>query len=104
MPLSELDSAPEKPRPGAQHVSLARLRLRPGKNALSENPLIFGAVQYTPVNLKRAIPSPVVEFIRRLLSPRSSRRAAAAAATAEPLRGPTVDWLGPYFDSVGLEG
>src|ERR1043165_5941154 len=104
MPVSEPDSAPDEPLSGSPRGSLAGLRLRPGKNALSENPIIFGAVQYAPLNLKRAIPRPLVEFIRRLLSPRNSRAAVTTPAPTEPFRDPGLDWLGPFFSSVGLQG
>src|SRR3954451_15203038 len=104
MPDRAPDSAPEDSTSSSKHVSLAGLRLRPGKNALSENPIIFGAVRYAPLNLKRAIPRPVIELIRRLLSPRDLRTAVAPLIASEPLRDPTLDWLGPYFSSVGLHG
>ena len=80
------------------------MRLRPGKNALSENPIIFAANQYAPLNLKRLIPRPVVEFIRRLLSPRTSSSSPPASAPGEVQRDPSFDWLGPFFASVGLDG
>jgi len=102
MPVSEFDKAPERPSSISQHLLLSGLRLRPGKNALSENPLIFGAVQYAPLNLKRAIPRPVVEFIRRVLSPRRSGSIQTAALPTEPVRDPSLDWLHPFFSSVGL--
>jgi glycosyltransferase involved in cell wall biosynthesis len=90
------------PRPSQQQ--LAGLRLRPGRRALSENPIIFAANQYAPLNLKRLIPRPAVEFIRRLLSPRVSRSPVPAAAPAPAQRDPKFDWLGPFFASVGLGG
>ena len=80
------------------------MRLRPGKSALSENPIIFGAVQYAPLNLKRLIPRRVVEFIRRVLSPRSSSPTPPASAPGELQRDPTFDWLSPFFASAGLDG
>src|SRR5689334_22875757 len=104
MPMSETDSAPETSVTTAQNVSLTRLRLRPGKNALSENPIIFGAVQYAPMKLKRAIPQWLVELIRRHLAPRGAASVPTVAAAGEPGPDPSLDWLAPFFSSVGLEG
>ena len=103
--MSEPDIIPPKGPPRAsQQPALSGLRLRPGKHALSENPIIFGAVQYARLNLKRVIPRPVVEFIRRLLSPRASSSAPPDSAPREPQRNPSFDWLDPFFASVGLDG
>src|SRR6185369_10349935 len=102
MPVSDPDSIPPKsPASTSQQPSMPGMRLRPGKSALSENPIIFGAVQYAPLKLKRLIPRPVVDFIRRALSPRSAPSVQAAAATvdAEPDR--RFEWLRPFFASVG---
>jgi glycosyltransferase involved in cell wall biosynthesis len=79
------------------------MRLRPGKNALSENPLIFGAVQYAPLKLKRLIPRSLVEFIRRALSPRTSGPVQAASAPAAAELDRRFDWLRPFFASIGLD-
>jgi len=103
MPVSESDSAPERAVATAKNVSLAGLRLRPGKNALSENPVIFGAVQYAPMKLKRAIPQWLVELIRRRLAPRGSASVPTVATPGEPQHAPSFDWLGPFFSSVGLD-
>src|SRR5690349_16364479 len=105
MRVSDPDSIPPRNPARASHQgSIPGMRLRPGKSALSENPIIFGVVQYAPLKLKRLIPQSVVDFIRRALSPRGapSVQAAAAPAHAEPDR--RFDWLGPFFASVGLEG
>ena len=80
------------------------MRLPPGKHALSEKPIIFAANQYAPLNLKRLIPRPVVEFLRRLLSPRISDSSAPISAPSELQRNPRFDWLGPFFASVGMDG
>jgi glycosyltransferase involved in cell wall biosynthesis len=80
------------------------MRLRPGKKALSENPIIFGAVQYAPLKLKRLIPRRLVEFIRRVLSPRTASSVQSASSPAVAVRNPAFDWLGPFFSSVGLPG
>lgn len=99
-------NGPPRPpqQPQQQQQQLAGLRLRPGRHALSENPIIFAANQYAPLNLKRLIPRPLVDFIRRLLSPRVSRSPAPASAPAATAPDPKFDWLGPYFASVGLGG
>ena len=103
--MSEPDIIPPKGPPRAsQQPALSGLRLRPGKRALSENPIIFAANQYAPLNLKRLIPRPLVEFIRRLLSPRTSSSSPPASAPSELQRDPSFDWLGPFFASVGLDG
>ncbi|MGB9365910.1 MAG: rhamnan synthesis F family protein [Xanthobacteraceae bacterium] len=103
--MSEPDIIPPKGPPRTpQQQALAGLRLRPGKNALSENPIIFAANQYAPLNLKRLIPRPLVEFIRRLLSPRVSPSPAPASIPAAVQRDSRFDWLGPFFASVGLDG
>src|SRR3954453_4009418 len=101
MPVSESDIPPQSRGRTSQPPSRG-MRLRPGKSALSENPIIFGAVQYAPLKLKRLIPRSVVDLIRRALSPRSAPSDQAALASTEPDR--RFDWLGPYFSSVGLEG
>ena len=103
--MSEPDIIPPKSPPRtSQQASLTGLRLRPGKSALSENPIVFAANQYAPLNLKRLIPRPLVEFIRRLLSPRTSSSPPPASAPSEVQRDPSFDWLGPFFASVGLDG
>ena len=103
--MPEPDIIPPKGPPRAsQQPALSGLRLRPGKHALSENPIIFAANQYAPLNLKRLIPRPLVEFIRRLLSPRTSSSSPPASAPSEVQRDPSFDWLGPFFGSVGLDG
>lgn len=103
--MSDPDSiAPEGPPRASHQPPLGGLRLRPGRRALSENPLIFAVNQYAPLNLKRLIPTPAVDFIRRLLSPRVSRSPAPAQAPAPAQRDPRFDWLGPYFVSAGLDG
>src|SRR3954447_16159520 len=101
MPVSESDIPPQSPGRTSQQPSTG-MRLRPGKSALSENPIIFGAVQYAPLKLKRLIPRSVVDFIRRALLPRGAPSVQAAPATTEPDR--RFDWLHPFFMSVGLEG
>src|ERR1051325_7738738 len=105
MPVSDSDSIPPKsPAQISQPPSMPGIRLRPGKNALSENPIIFGAVQYAPLKLKRLIPRSVVEFIRRALSPRSSPSVQAAAAPVDAQLDRRFEWLRPFFTSVGLTG
>src|SRR3954452_9657218 len=100
MPVSEADTPPQSPARTSQQPSMG-MRLRPGKSALSENPIIFGAVQYAPLKIKRLIPRSVVNFIRRALSPRSAPSVQAGPGT-EPDR--RFDWLHPFFTSVGLPG
>ena len=39
-----------------------------------------------------------------LLSHRTTPSAGGAPAGAESLRNPALHWLGPYFESVGLQG
>src|SRR4051812_48598712 len=80
------------------------MRLRPGRNALSENPIIFGAVQYAPLKLKRLIPRSLVDFIRRLLSARISSPVQQVSAPTEHQPDPRLAWLSPFFSSVGLKG
>src|SRR3954469_6777414 len=101
MPVSESDIPPQSPARTSQQPSTG-MRLRPGKSALSENPIIFGAAQYAPLKLKRLIPRSVVDFIRRALSPRSAPSVQAAPTSTEPDR--RFDWLHPFFASVGFEG
>src|SRR3954451_15676476 len=100
MPVSNSDIPPQNQARTAQPPSMG-MRLRPGKSALSENPIIFGAVQYAPLKLKRLIPRSLVDFIRRALSPRSAPSVQAGSGT-EPAR--RFDWLHPFFTSVGLAG
>lgn len=102
--MSEPDITSLKGSPRASQQPLPELRLRPGKHALSENPIIFAANQYAPLNLKRLIPRPLVAFIRRLLSPRASRTPVAASPPAAAQRDPKYDWLGPFFASIGWDG
>src|SRR3954468_7699470 len=101
MTVSESDSPQPSPARTTQQASMG-MRLRPGRSALSENPIIFGAVQYAPLKLKRLIPRSMVDFIRRALSPRSAPSVQAAPASAEPDR--RFDWLRPFFASVALNG
>src|SRR3954467_15824732 len=101
MPVSESDIPPQSPARTSQQPSTG-MRLRPGKSALSENPIIFGAVQYAPLKLKRLIPRSVVDFIRRALLPRSAPSVQAAPTSPEPDR--LFHWLHPFFASVGLAG
>src|SRR4051812_41592738 len=82
---------------------LAGMRLRPGRNALSEHPIIFGAVQYAPLKVKRLIPRSLVDFIRRRVSPRASGSVQPGSGVLVP-RDLGFNWLGPFFSSVGLEG
>src|SRR3954452_10303360 len=100
MPVSEADPPAQSPARTSQQPSMG-MRLRPGKSALSENPIIFGAVQYAPLKIKRLIPPSVVDFIRRALSPRSAP-SVPAAPNSEPDR--RFVWLHPFFASVELEG
>jgi glycosyltransferase involved in cell wall biosynthesis len=103
--VSGPDTIPPKRAPQTSpQRALPGLRLRPGKNALSENPIIFGAVQYAPLNLKRLIPRPVVDFIRRLLSRPASGSSAPTASTALAQPDPRLHWLDPYFASAALAG
>src|SRR3954471_16171179 len=103
MPVSESDIPPQSPARTSQQPSTG-MRLRPGKSALSENPIIFGAVQYAPLKLKRLIPRSLVDLIRRLLSARASSCVQPVSVPVEPQSGPGLDWLGPFFSSVGLVG
>src|SRR4051794_12740085 len=101
MAVSESDIPPQNPARTSRQPS-AGMRLRPGQSALSENPIIFGAVQYAPLKLKRLIPRSAVNFIRRALSPRSAPSVQGEPASTGPdLR---FDWLRPFFASVGVEG
>src|SRR3954454_22079204 len=101
MPVSESDIPPQSRGRTSQPPSRG-MRLRPGKSALSENPIIFGAVQYAPLKLKRLIPRSVVNFIRRALSPPSAPSVQAGPANTGP--DPRFDWLHPFLASAGLEG
>src|ERR1044071_1349788 len=104
MPVSDSDSIPPKSPAQTSLQASMGMRLRPGKNALSENPIIFGAVQYAPLKLKRLIPRSVVEFVRRALSPRSAPSVQATRAPVDARPDRRFEWLRPFFASVGLKG
>src|SRR3954469_5289492 len=101
MPVSNSDIPSQNQARTSQQPSMG-MRLRPGKSALSENPIIFGAVQYAPLKIKRLIPRWVVDLVRRALSPRSAPSVQAGPASTEP--DPRFNWLGPFFSSVGVKG